>query len=75
MKIDIKDSKKLFSSVQERDKTLLDEAIRNLALVSAYLGKTVEVKFKDIANYGNAIVPQVALELFKVIQEIDNQLI
>ena len=48
MKIDIKDSKKFFSSVQERDKALLDEAIRNLALVSAYLGKIVEVKFKDI---------------------------
>ena len=48
MKIDIKDSKKFFSSVQERDKALLNEAIRNLALVSAYLGKTVEVKFKDI---------------------------
>jgi DNA (cytosine-5)-methyltransferase 1 len=29
----------------------------------------------NIKGYGNAIVPQVALELFKVIQEIDNQLI
>ena len=30
---------------------------------------------QSIKGYGNAIVPQVALELFKVIQEIDNQLI
>jgi DNA (cytosine-5)-methyltransferase 1 len=30
---------------------------------------------ESIKGYGNAIVPQVALELFKVIQEIDNQLI
>lgn len=30
---------------------------------------------QSIKGYGNAIVPQVALEIFKVIQEIDNQLI
>ena len=30
---------------------------------------------QSIKGYGNAIVPQVALEIFKVIQEIDNQLL
>jgi hypothetical protein len=40
--------KRYYSSIKERDEALLKEAITNLALAAALMGKTIEVKLKDI---------------------------
>ena len=41
-------TKRYYSSLKERNEALLNEAIKNLALVAAMMGKTIEVKLKDI---------------------------